>query len=91
MKKYIYLLLFIFLTFKAYSHTGHYKGVSKKLVKKRRKLDTKKVFYNQLTLHVYYINKIVNVKLFNNGNIQMTGLRDTSHVQEIILLILNIL
>ena len=29
MKKYIYLLLFIFFTFKAYSHTGHYKGISK--------------------------------------------------------------
>ena len=34
----------------------------------------KKFFYNQITLHVF-LDKFVNVKVFNNGRIQMTGLR----------------
>jgi len=35
----------------------------------------KKIFYNQATLHVVHDNKIMNVKLFNNGKIQITGLK----------------
>ena len=47
----------------------------KKLSKK--KLESKKYFYNQLTLHINNSlkkNKRVNVKIFNNGRIQMTGI-----------------
>lgn len=51
------------------------KGVNEKLKKKKRKdkNEVKKTFYNQLTLH-YFDNKIINVKIFNNGKIQMTGI-----------------
>ena len=42
--------------------------------KKKRKNNPKKTFYNQITLHVFY-DKMVNVKIFNNGKIQMTGLK----------------
>tara|TARA_B100001094_G_scaffold143988_2_gene139501 strand:+ start:3551 stop:4327 length:777 start_codon:yes stop_codon:yes gene_type:complete len=48
---------------------------NKKLSKK--KLESKKYFYNQLTLHIHNSlkkNKRVNVKIFNNGRIQMTGI-----------------
>ena len=56
-----------------------YKGeIDRKNLKKREK-NKKKFFYNQITLHVYLkyldIDKKINVKLFNNGSIQMTGLK----------------
>lgn len=51
------------------------KGFSKKLLKKSRKNKKKKIFYNQVTLHVYHDDKIMNVKLFNNGKVQITGLK----------------
>ena len=35
----------------------------------------KKYFYNQVTIHLFN-QKIVNVKIFNNGGIQMTGLKE---------------
>ena len=35
----------------------------------------KKYFYNQVTIHLYN-QKIVNMKVFNNGGIQMTGLQE---------------
>ena len=39
-----------------------------------RKKSKRNYFYNQITAHIYE-NKIVNVKIFNNGRIQMTGLK----------------
>lgn len=59
-----------FIEFKGYPN----KGYSKKAQKKKRKIKEKKVFYNQITIHVY-LDKIINVKIFNNGRIQMTGLK----------------
>tara|TARA_B100000902_G_C27220099_1_gene869172 strand:- start:216 stop:962 length:747 start_codon:yes stop_codon:yes gene_type:complete len=52
-----------------------YKGYSKKLEKKSRKKKEKVTFYNQSTIHIFYKDKIINVKLFNNGKVQMTGLK----------------
>ena len=52
------------------------KGFNDKKLSKK-KLDSKKYFYNQLTLHIHNSlkkNKRVNVKIFNNGRIQMTGI-----------------
>ena len=52
------------------------KGLNDKKLSKK-KLETKKYFYNQLTLHIHNAlkaNKRVNVKIFNNGRIQMTGI-----------------
>jgi len=51
------------------------KGFSKKMLRKKRKKTIKKIFYNQATIHVFHDNKIMNVKLFNNGKIQITGLK----------------
>lgn len=52
-----------------------HKGYSKKLDKKPRKQKKRVTFYNQSTIHIYNNGKIVNVKLFNNGKVQMTGLK----------------
>ena len=51
-----------------------YKGNSEKKNKKIRKPIKKKVFFNQVTIH-YQHDKLVNVKVFNNGKIQMTGVK----------------
>ena len=52
-----------------------HKGYSKKLDKKPRKQKKRVTFYNQSTIYIYHNGKIVNVKLFNNGKVQMTGLK----------------
>ena len=67
----------------------NYKGYSKKLEKKKRNKLKKKVFYNQITTHIYHINKIINVKIFNNGHIQMTGLKDIEHTRKVLNLLLQ--
>ena len=54
---------------------NNYKGYAKKNDKQKRKEKPKRTFFNQLTLHCFYDNKIINVKFFNNGKIQMTGLK----------------
>ena len=54
------------------------KGESKKTQRKTRKPKKKKTFFNQATIHVT-CEKTVNVKLFNNGKIQMTGLKYEEH------------
>ena len=51
------------------------RGFSEKLLRKKRKKKPKKIFYNQATIHVMHDDKIMNVKLFNNGRIQITGLK----------------
>lgn len=52
------------------------RGFSEKSLIKKRKKQKKKIFYNQSTLHVIHDGKIMNVKLFNNGRIQITGLKN---------------
>ena len=54
---------------------NNYKGYALKNDKKKRKEKAKKTFFNQVTMHCFYDDKIINVKFFNNGKIQMTGLK----------------
>lgn len=47
--------------------------------KKRKDNKPRKYFYNQLTIHVFNKtkkNNRINVKIFNNGRIQMTGIKN---------------
>lgn len=60
------------------------RGFSKKLVTKKRKNKQRKIFFNQETIHIVHEGKIVNVKLFNNGRIQITGLKNIHHDKIII-------
>ena len=57
------------------------KGEITKKIKKPRKDKEKKFFYNQITIHIFF-EKIVNVKIFNNGRIQMTGLKKITRVKK---------
>jgi len=61
------------------------KGKKQKVVKRRKKDDHKKrkYFYNQVTMHIN-IGKIINVKIFNNGGFQMTGITDPSQSDKIL-------
>ena len=70
-----------------------HKGYSKKNDIKKRKKKLSKTFYNQLTIIVYseIYNKNVNVKLFNNGKIQFTGLKNKYCAEEIIKYIITIM
>ena len=55
-------------------------------IKKKRKQRVPKkhkTFFNQVTLHVN-CDKIVNVKMFNNGKIQMTGLKYEDHGEKVL-------
>jgi TATA-box binding protein (TBP) (component of TFIID and TFIIIB) len=58
------------------------KGESNKKKRKSRKPKQEKSFFNQVTIHIY-CDKFVNVKLFNNGKIQMTGLKYENHGEKI--------
>ena len=52
------------------------KGVNNKKFSKK-KSENRKYFYNQVTIHIFNslkANKRVNVKVFNNGTVQMTGI-----------------
>mgnify|MGYP003966646695 FL=1 len=71
-------------------HKEKYKGYSKKLDKKARKNKVKRTFFNQSTIHIYHFDKIVNVKIFNNGNIQMTGLKYEEQGKEVLNIVKDI-
>ncbi len=64
-----------YIPFIEYGADNEPRGYSKKLFTKKRKNKKKKIFYNQATIHVIHDKKIMNVKLFNNGKIQITGLK----------------
>jgi hypothetical protein len=59
------------------------KKVSKKSVHPEKPTKRKKYFYNQVTIHLFH-TKIINVKIFNNGSVQMTGLKDENQGYETI-------
>lgn len=47
-------------------------GVFKSLVKRRKKKETKNSFHNQISIGIM-VDKIISIKLFINGSIQITG------------------
>ena len=53
------------------------------LKKEKKKKKEKKYFYNQVTLHLW-LGKRINMKIFNNGRIQMTGIKKESQGYETI-------
>lgn len=51
------------------------KGKSQKHISEKKRKN-KKVFFNQITVEVFCNNVTNNIKLFNNGSISMTGIKD---------------
>lgn len=67
-----------------YGVNNNPRGFSKKSLKKKRKKKEEKIFYNQSTIHVKYGGKLMNVKLFNNGRIQITGLKEENQSEKLV-------
>jgi TATA-box binding protein (TBP) (component of TFIID and TFIIIB) len=63
------------------------KGTSYKKQRKKRIPKKQCAFFNQVTLHVT-CEKSVNVKLFNNGKIQMTGIKYETHGDKVLTLLI---
>jgi len=57
--------------------------------KRRRKKNKKKIFLNQVTLIVLMNGAKINVKLFKNGSIQITGCKNLYHIFNALILIFN--
>ena len=64
------------------------KGVNTKKQRKPRKNIEKKYFYNQTTMHVE-VDKIINLKIFNNGKVQMTGVKNTNQAESVIKILID--
>ena len=73
-----------YIPFIEYGANNVPRGFSKKALKKKRKKKVKKIFFNQATLHVVHDGKIMNVKLFNNGNVQITGLKKVDQGKKLV-------
>ena len=73
-----------YIPFIEYGLNNPPRGFSKKMLTKKRKKKKKKMFHNQATLHVFHENKLMNVKLFNNGKIQITGLKGETQAPKLI-------
>jgi TATA-box binding protein (TBP) (component of TFIID and TFIIIB) len=59
-------------------------GTDSKGVSTKKHSPKKRYFFNQMTIHLM-LDKIINMKLFNNGGIQMTGLKTHTQGRQAIL------
>ena len=64
------------------------KGEKHNKIKNPRKKKEIKYFYNQITIHVY-VGKIVNLKVFNNGRFQMTGIKNIEQGVNVVNILYN--
>lgn len=70
---------------------GKLKETKKKLKKKKnsKKNQKKKHFVNQITIIVSYLNNFVNIKLFGNGKMVITGAKSVDTIKIMIMILLN--
>ncbi len=68
-------------------HGVNNKGINHKN-SKSRKNEKKKFFYNQITAHIFE-GKIINVKIFNNGKIQMTGVKNINQGENVLKILID--
>ena len=66
------------------------KGVSQKSISEKKRAN-KKVFFNQITIEICSDNITNNIKLFNNGSISMTGVKDLETGQKSVNILFNYL
>lgn len=59
---------------------GIYQTASIKKIKKKVKHVNKILFYNQISIIIKYDNNQINLKLFKNGSIQITGCKKISNI-----------
>lgn len=72
--------------------TTYYTGFSKKFLAQRQKEHVNKRFDNQLTIiYKYNEDSIMNIKVFKNGNIQITGVKNIADGEKMIDSLVNYL
>lgn len=59
---------------------GVYQTCDIKKTKKKAKQVNKTLFYNQISMILKYQNNQVNLKLFKNGSVQITGCKNIAHI-----------
>jgi TATA-box binding protein (TBP) (component of TFIID and TFIIIB) len=70
--------------------TTFYKGIAKKYATHNTKASGFKRFDNQLTVvYKYSEDSLINIKVFKNGNIQMTGVKGTDDGKNMIDILIN--
>jgi TATA-box binding protein (TBP) (component of TFIID and TFIIIB) len=63
----------------------YYKGFSKKFLLQKKKETGSKRFDNQLTvIYKYNVESLMNIKIFKNGNIQITGIKQINDGEKMI-------
>ena len=70
--------------------TTYYTGFSKKFLTQRKKENVSKRFDNQLTIvYKYNDDTVMNIKVFKNGNIQITGVKAINDGKKMIDILVN--
>jgi TATA-box binding protein (TBP) (component of TFIID and TFIIIB) len=70
----------------------YYKEFSKKFSAQKKKENTTKRFDNQLTvIYKYNEESLMNIKMFKNGNIQITGIKDINDGKKMIDILIEIM
>ena len=90
----IYLNYVIFVEYGKTKDISNSKGINPKSKKKntyKKKIKDSKRFDNQLTLIIDLNNNCINMKLFKNGRIQMTGLKNIDNGPIAINIVINII
>ena len=81
---------FIYGEFGKRRSTTYYTSFSKKFLAQRKKEHVSKRFDNQLTIvYKYNTETIMNIKVFKNGNIQITGVKTISDGKKMIDILVN--
>lgn len=76
---------FVYTEYGRRKSTTFYTGISKKYATHHVKASGFKRFDNQLTVvYKYNDESLINIKVFKNGNIQMTGIKETEHGKSMI-------
>lgn len=70
----------------------HYKNFSKKFIAQRKKDNVSKRFDNQLTImYKFNENSMMNLKVFKNGNVQITGVKHIDAGKEMIDILIGLI
>lgn len=70
----------------------HYQHFSKKFISQRKKDNVSKRFDNQLTImYKYSENSTMNLKIFKNGNVQITGVKSIEAGKEMISILIDLI
>lgn len=80
-----------YLEFGKNKHDLQSTGINSNKSKSKKKNQCKKRFDNQLTIVLLYMNNKYNIKLFKNGNVQITGVKSIEKGKQVIDFLIDML